>query len=101
MSNRKYNFCPGPCTLPLEVLEETKSELVDYHGSGMSLIETSHRSDKFAEVHNQALALARELISIPDDFAVCFIQGGATLTMSSSIIARIQTRATTPNRWTG
>ena len=79
MSNRKYNFCPGPCTLPLEVLEETKSELVDYHGSGMSLIETSHRSDTFADVHSQAIALARELISIPDDFAVCFIQGGATL----------------------
>jgi phosphoserine aminotransferase len=79
MSNRVYNFCAGPCTLPLEVLEEAQRELVDYQGTGMSLIEMSHRSPEYDAVHREAMTLAMELYEAPDDFAVLFVQGGAHL----------------------
>lgn len=79
MSERKYNFSAGPCTLPLEVLEEAQRELVDYHGAGMSLIEMSHRGAHFQAVADQATALAMEIFQAPADFSVLFIQGGATL----------------------
>jgi len=61
MSRRVYNFCPGPCTLPLEVLEETQSELVNYNNSGMSIIEHSHRGRDYDEVHFETIVLVREL----------------------------------------
>ena len=76
---RVHNFCAGPCTLPLEVLEEAQSEFVDYGGSGMSLIELSHRSAQYDAVHQEAMQLSLELYDVPDDFGVMFIQGGATL----------------------
>jgi len=79
MTNRVHNFCAGPCTLPLEVLEEAQQEFVDYHGTGMSLIEMSHRAPEYDEVHMEAMQLAREIYGAPDDFAVLFLQGGATL----------------------
>ena len=79
MSNRKHNFSAGPCTLPLEVLEEAQQELVDYHGTGMSLIEMSHRGEHFQAVAAEAKALATEMFQTPDDFTLLFIQGGATL----------------------
>jgi phosphoserine aminotransferase len=79
MTNRVYNFCAGPCTLPLEVLEEAQQEFVDYQGTGMSLIEMSHRAPEYDAVHNEAMQLAREIYGVPDDFAVLFLQGGATL----------------------
>lgn len=82
MTNRVHNFCAGPCTLPLEVLEEAQQEFVDYHGTGMSLIEMSHRAPEYDEVHMEALRLAREVFGVPDDFAVLFLQGGATLQFS-------------------
>ncbi|MEX0607712.1 MAG: 3-phosphoserine/phosphohydroxythreonine transaminase [Halofilum sp. (in: g-proteobacteria)] len=82
MSNRVYNFCAGPCTLPLEVLEEAQQEFVDYKGAGMSLLEMSHRAPEYDAVHNEATELARELYQVPDDFAVVFLQGGATLQFS-------------------
>lgn len=82
MTNRVYNFCAGPCTLPLEVLEEAQREFVDYKGAGMSLIEMSHRAPEYDAVHEEATALARELYKVPDDFAVLFLQGGATLQFS-------------------
>jgi len=82
MTNRVYNFCAGPCTLPLEVLEQAQKEFVDYQGTGMSLIEMSHRAPEYDEVHKEAMALARELYHVPDDFAVLFLQGGATLQFS-------------------
>ena len=77
--NRVYNFCPGPCMLPLEVLEETQHELGEYKNSGMSLIECSHRGPQYDEVHNEAVEMIKELLRVPDDFAILFIQGGATL----------------------
>lgn len=79
MSKRVYNFCAGPCTLPLEVLEEAQAEFVDYQGSGMSLIEMSHRGKHYDEVHMEAMALMKEVYQAPDDFSVLFIQGGAHL----------------------
>ncbi len=82
MSNRKHNFSAGPCTLPLEVLEEAQSEFVDYQGAGMSLIEMSHRGKHFDAVANEAMALSTEVFEVPDDFAVLFLQGGAILQFS-------------------
>lgn len=79
MTNRAHNFCAGPCTLPLEVLEEAQQEFVDYHGTGMSLIEMSHRAREYDDVHEEAMRLAMEVFEVPGEFGVLFIQGGATL----------------------
>ena len=76
---RKYNFFAGPSTLPVEVLEEIKNDMVDYKGMGMSLIETSHRSKEYDEVHNNAVSLVKELLGLPDNYKVVFLGGGATL----------------------
>ncbi len=82
MSNRQHNFSAGPCTLPLEVLEEAQAEFVDYQGAGMSLIEMSHRGKHFDDVASEAMALSMEVFQVPDDFAVLFLQGGAILQFS-------------------
>ncbi|MEM7206370.1 MAG: 3-phosphoserine/phosphohydroxythreonine transaminase [Pseudomonadota bacterium] len=82
MTNRVHNFCAGPCTLPLEVLQEAQSEFVDYQGAGMSLIEMSHRSAEYDAVHMEAMSNAREVFGVPDDFDVMFLQGGAMLQFS-------------------
>ena len=79
MNNRVHNFSAGPCTLPLEVLEEAREEFVNYQESGMSLIEMSHRGKHFDSVHSNAIQLAREVFEVPDDFSILFLQGGATL----------------------
>lgn len=76
---RVHNFCAGPCTLPLEVLEEVQAELLDFRGSGMSLIELSHRSPEYDDVHEEALALFRQVFEVPGSFEIVFLQGGATL----------------------
>ncbi len=76
---RSINFSAGPCTLPLEVLEEAQAEFVDFHGAGASLIEMSHRGKEFMAVHEEAMALARSVAGAPEDFDVLFVQGGATL----------------------
>lgn len=76
---RIHNFAAGPCTLPLEVLEEARDEFVDYHGTGASLIEMSHRSAEYDAVHTEALRLARKVAGAPEEFEVLFLQGGATL----------------------
>lgn len=76
---RKLNFYPGPATLPLSALEKMRDELVDFEGMGLSLIETSHRSKEYEGVHDGAIALLRELLSIPSNFHVLLLSGGATL----------------------
>lgn len=76
---RAYNFCAGPCALPLSVLEELSAELVDFHGTGMSLIEMSHRGPEYDRVHHDTLDRFRRLFAVPDDFSVLLLQGGATL----------------------
>mgnify|MGYP003962138759 CR=1 FL=1 len=77
--SRKYNFYAGPATLPLPVLEEMQKEFVDFKGAGLSLIETSHRSKEYDEIHNEAIALVKELLGIGDEFKVMLLQGGATM----------------------
>lgn len=77
-----FNFSAGPSTLPTSVLEEARDELVDYQGTGMSLIEMSHRGPHYTAVHSEATSLAREVLAAPDDFEVLFLQGGATLQFS-------------------
>lgn len=75
---RVHNFSAGPASLPLAVLERAQREFTDYAGSGMSVMEMSHRSSIFVEIAARAEANCRTLLSIPDDYAVLFLQGGAT-----------------------
>lgn len=77
--DRIYNFSAGPSILPLEVLESVRDNLVNYHGSGMCVMEMSHRSKVFQKIIDEAEADLRELMGIPDNYKVMFIQGGATL----------------------
>ncbi len=74
---RKYNFSAGPATLPLEVLEQAQAEMLDWNGTGVSVMEMSHRSKEFMEIAATAEADLRELLSIPDNYKVLFLQGGA------------------------
>ena len=76
---RVYNFSAGPAVLPEEVLKTAASEMLDYHGCGMSVMEMSHRSKMFEEIIETAEADLRELLHIPDDYKVIFLQGGAHL----------------------
>ena len=75
---RAINFSAGPATLPLPVLEYAQNEFLDHEGTGMSLIEHSHRGAAYAKVHAEAKALLRELMNVPDSHEVLFMQGGAT-----------------------
>lgn len=75
---RIFNFCAGPATLPLPVLEKARDELLDFNGTGMSVMEISHRSAAFDEVADTSEACLRRLMSIPDNYAVLFLAGGAT-----------------------
>jgi phosphoserine aminotransferase len=75
---RVFNFAAGPATLPLEVLEQAKSEMTDWKSSGMSVMEVSHRSKAFIAVAQEAEADLRELLAIPANYKVLFLQGGAT-----------------------
>ena len=75
---RVYNFSAGPSVLPLEVLEEAQRELVNYHGSGMSVMEMSHRSKWYDEINNECIALVKELMNVPDDYHIILVQGGAS-----------------------
>jgi len=78
-NNRAYNFNAGPSALPLEVLEKAQKEIVNFNGSGMSIMEMSHRSKDYETVHNEAIARLNKLFSIPDNYEVLFLQGGASL----------------------
>lgn len=82
MTNRKHNFSAGPCTLPLEVLEQAQAEFVDYQGAGMSLFEMSHRGEHFEAAATEAATLALEIYQAPEEFSVLFLQGGAMLQFS-------------------
>ncbi len=73
-----YNFNPGPATLPSAVLEKAQAELLDYRGTGISIMETSHRSKEYASINDEASELMRELYKVPDDYKVLWLQGGAS-----------------------
>src|SRR5262245_38155570 len=72
-----FNFSAGPAVLPREVLERAAAEMLDWHGSGMSVMEMSHRGPEFISIAAKAEADLRTLMAIPDDYAVLFLQGGA------------------------
>src|SRR5699024_870443 len=74
---RPWNFSAGPAVLPFEVLQQVSAELTDWHGSGMSVMEMSHRGPQFKQIITEAEQDLRQLLAIPDDFAVLFTQGGA------------------------
>ena len=76
---RVYNFSAGPAILPLEALQEAQADLVDYKGSGMSVMEMSHRGKEYDALHNEAIANVRELMGLSDDYAILFLHGGASL----------------------
>ncbi len=82
MTERIWNFNPGPATLPLPVLERAKSELINFGGTGMSILEISHRSKPYGAVHAEAKALLTELLGIPAGYDILFLQGGASLQFS-------------------
>ncbi len=76
---RIYNFAAGPSTLPLEVLEQAKEELINYGGSGMSVMEMSHRSKLFLSIFEQTKSDLRRILNVPETHEILFLQGGATL----------------------
>ncbi|MBO4326962.1 MAG: 3-phosphoserine/phosphohydroxythreonine transaminase [Clostridia bacterium] len=79
MKNRVYNFSSGPAVMPEPVLEKAAKEMLNYAGSGMSVMEMSHRSAVYDSIIKEAEKLLRELMNIPDEYAVLFLQGGASL----------------------
>ncbi|NBR29730.1 MAG: aminotransferase class V-fold PLP-dependent enzyme, partial [Betaproteobacteria bacterium] len=76
---RVFNFAAGPAILPEPVLKQAAEEMLDWHGSGMSVMEMSHRGKEFISIAEQAEADLRELMGIPANYKVLFVQGGATL----------------------
>src|SRR5450830_1036949 len=76
---RVYNFNAGPAVLPQEVLQEAQRELLDFKGSGMSILESSHRGKEYDAVHTEAVANYKQLLGCSDDYAVLFVAGGASL----------------------
>ena len=78
-TKRVFNFNPGPATLPLAVLEQAQAEMLDYQGTGMSVMELSHRSKDFEAIIQTAEADLRELLAIPANYKIMFMQGGASL----------------------
>ena len=82
--SRVYNFSAGPAVLPEEVLQEAADEMLDYRGCGMSVMEMSHRSKVFDDIIKDAEKDLRELMNIPDNYKVLFLQGGASQRIKSS-----------------
>jgi len=75
---RALNFNAGPAAIPLAALERARNELLDFNGSGMSIMEHSHRGKDYEAVHHEAIALLRKLLAVPEDFHVLFLTGGAS-----------------------
>ena len=79
---RKWNFSAGPAAIPESVLQEAQAEMLEWQGSGMSVMEMSHRSSDYIEIANKARQDFIDLLKIPSDYQVLFLQGGATLQFS-------------------
>jgi phosphoserine aminotransferase len=75
---RIYNFSAGPAMLPVEVMEQARDEMLDWHGTGMSVMEMTHRGKQFMSIAEQAESDLRGLLAVPDDYKILFLQGGAT-----------------------
>jgi phosphoserine aminotransferase len=78
MAHRIFNFSAGPATLPLEVMETVQQELLDYRGTGMSVMEMSHRSPEYDDINESCIALFREVLGLDDSYHVLFVGGGAS-----------------------
>ena len=76
---KKHNFGAGPSILPQEVFEQSAQACLDYNGIGLSLLEISHRSKEFTAILEESLALIKELLHVPDDYSILFLQGGANM----------------------
>ncbi|MEP6495072.1 MAG: 3-phosphoserine/phosphohydroxythreonine transaminase [bacterium] len=81
---RVFNFSPGPAVLPVEVLEQARDEMLDWQGTGMSVMEMSHRGKAFISIAEQADADLRELLAVPANYKVLFMQGGATIQFAAA-----------------
>lgn len=99
---RVFNFSPGPAVLPVEVLEQAREEMLDWRGTGVSVMEMSHRGKAFVSIAEQAEADLRELLAVPKNYKVLFLQGGATgqfagvplnLTNADSVVDYVNTGA--------
>ena len=97
---RVYNFNAGPAALPLPVLEKAQAEMIDFAGNGMSVMEMSHRSKGFQAINDAAEANVRKLMGVPDDYAILFLQGGASLQFAA-IPMNLRGRASQPTVDTG
>src|SRR3970282_1354722 len=82
MKERIHNFSAGPAVLPVEVREEARDNILSLGGLGMGIMEISHRSKEFTKIIEQAEADARELLAVPSNYHILFLQGGATLQFS-------------------
>ncbi|MDR3209665.1 MAG: aminotransferase class V-fold PLP-dependent enzyme [Oscillospiraceae bacterium] len=82
-SERIYNFSAGPSVLPLPVLEQAASEMTNYKGSGMSVMEMSHRGKLYLSIFNETKAALKKALSVPDTHEILFMQGGATFQFSA------------------
>ena len=78
MTKRVYNFYAGPATLPLAVLKKAQKELLNFENTGISLMEISHRSKEYDKMHKDASILVKDLMVIPDDYKIMWLQGGAS-----------------------
>lgn len=76
---KKHNFGAGPSILPQEVFEQSAQACLDYNGIGLSLLEISHRSKEFMAILEESISLIRELLDVPEDYSILFIQGGANM----------------------
>lgn len=83
IEKRVYNFAAGPSTLPVTVLQEIASEMLNYKGSGMSVMEMSHRSSSYLDIFNETKKLLKKVLDVPDHYHILFIQGGATQQFST------------------
>jgi len=99
--NRKINFNAGPAALPLPALERAREEFLDFSGSGMSVMEHSHRGKEYESVHDEAIALVRELLGVPESYEVLLLQGGATTLFAQIPMNLLEKGATTQYVITG
>jgi len=89
---RIHNFGAGPATLPLEVVEECQNSLPNLNASGFGLLEISHRSETFQKIIDSAMERLRRILSIPEDYTVLFLQGGASLQFYMSALNLLENR---------
>ena len=85
MKKQVYNFSAGPCLLPKEVYDKCAAEMHDWNGTGLSVMEMSHRSPDFVKISEAAKSNLRKFLSVPDNFKIFFFQGGATMQYAAMV----------------